>query len=52
MEPLSYDSPVETDVDVRFLTLAKVFVSASVGSRRLSDLVSSTLLSKESGFVN
>ena len=29
MEPLSFDSPAETDVARKFPTLAKVFVSAS-----------------------
>ena len=32
MEPLSYDSPVETDVVRRYLTSAKVFMSASAGT--------------------
>ena len=33
MEPLSFDSPAETDVVRRFPTSAKVFVFASAGTR-------------------
>ena len=33
MEPLSFDSPAETDVGRRFPTSAKGFVSASTGTR-------------------
>ena len=33
MEPLSFDSPVETDVIRRFTASAKVFVCASAGTR-------------------
>ena len=33
MEPLSFDSPAETDVVRRFLMSAKVFVSGSAGTQ-------------------
>ena len=33
MDPLSFDSSVETDIVRRFATFAKVFVSSSAGTR-------------------
>ena len=33
MEPLHFDSPAETDVVRRFPTSAKIFMSASTGTR-------------------